>query len=49
MNLSKEITMRLLEMYINKINDLEGKNEKLCLKIEAEILCLQKHLKGFEK
>lgn len=48
MNLSKEVTMKILETLINRLNEFECKqNCSPCLKLEAEILCFQKHLKTF--
>ena len=49
MNLSKEVTMRLLEHFIEKLQELEGINDKRCLEIEAEIKAFQYHLRSFEK
>lgn len=45
MNLSKKVTMMVLEKLINDFNNT--KSNKFKLKIEAEIKCFQHHLKKF--
>lgn len=48
MNLSKEVTMIILECLIHDFNYYENINdENQCIRIEAEIKCHQMHLKTF--
>jgi hypothetical protein len=47
MNLSKEVTMLVLEKLIKDYGNSTDKFSRT--KIYLEILCFQNHLKGFEK
>lgn len=47
MNLSREVTMIVLEKLIKDFSESTDKNYKI--KKLAEIMCFQFHLKGFEK